>query len=117
MKNVIRLEELGMFLFGILAFTQLGYAWWWFLVLLFTPDLSMIGYALSPVVGAWTYNIVHHKGIALIVYVLGVWLAVPWVQLAGVILFTHSSMDRIFGYGLKYPDSFQHTHLGMIGGK
>jgi hypothetical protein len=25
-------------------------------------------------------------------------------------------MDRIFGYGLKYPDAFQHTHLGWIGG-
>jgi hypothetical protein len=24
-------------------------------------------------------------------------------------------MDRIFGYGLKYSDSFYHTHLGMIG--
>jgi hypothetical protein len=24
-------------------------------------------------------------------------------------------MDRILGYGLKYPDAFQHTHLGIIG--
>jgi hypothetical protein len=40
----------------------------------------------------------------------------PVMQLAGVILFGHSSMDRIFGYGLKYSDSFQHTHLGMLVG-
>jgi hypothetical protein len=38
-----------------------------------------------------------------------------WLQLAGIILFTHSSMDRVFGYGLKYPDSFNNTHLGPIG--
>ena len=36
-------------------------------------------------------------------------------MLGGLILFGHSSMDRILGYGLKYPDSFEHTHLGMIG--
>jgi hypothetical protein len=50
------------------------------------------------------------------VYVLGIVLSLPVMQLAGVILFGHSSMDRIFGYGLKYSDSFQHTHLGMLVG-
>jgi hypothetical protein len=25
-------------------------------------------------------------------------------------------MDRIFGYGLKYADSFQNTHLGTLKG-
>lgn len=117
MKNLIRLEEAGMFLLGVFAFSRLGFAWWWFLLLLFTPDLSMLGYLLSPKVGAFTYNLIHHKGVAVLVAVLGVWLASPGMQLAGVILFAHSSMDRMFGYGLKYPDSFQHTHLGMIGGK
>jgi hypothetical protein len=24
-------------------------------------------------------------------------------------------MDRALGYGLKYDDSLQHTHLGQIG--
>ncbi|MBC8508108.1 MAG: DUF4260 family protein [Anaerolineales bacterium] len=37
------------------------------------------------------------------------------IQLIGVIMLGHSSLDRVIGYGLKYPDSFQHTHLGMIG--
>lgn len=36
-------------------------------------------------------------------------------MLAGVILFAHASMDRIFGYGLKYADDFKHTHLQEIG--
>jgi hypothetical protein len=30
-------------------------------------------------------------------------------------LFCHSSLDRVLGYGLKYPDAFQNTHLGRIG--
>ena len=30
-------------------------------------------------------------------------------------LLGHSSFDRVFGYGLKHEDAFQHTHLGRIG--
>lgn len=33
------------------------------------------------------------------------------------ILFGHSAMDRIFGYGLKFNDNFKNTHLGWIGKK
>ena len=32
-----------------------------------------------------------------------------------IILFGHSSLDRMMGYGLKYFDAFMHTHLGWIG--
>lgn len=30
-------------------------------------------------------------------------------------LFAHIGMDRLLGYGLKYPTGFRHTHLGRIG--
>jgi hypothetical protein len=43
--------------------------------------------------------------------VFGLWLAVPVVQLAGLIMIAHISMDRALGFGLKYPDDFGHTHL------
>ena len=33
----------------------------------------------------------------------------------GILLFTHSSFDRLLAYGLKYTDDFKHTHLGFIG--
>jgi hypothetical protein len=50
-----------------------------------------------------------------LVYVLGAYFNNQLLQLIGLILFGHSSMDRALGYGLKYPDSFQNTHLGIIG--
>jgi len=46
---------------------------------------------------------------------LGSLLSVPWLMFAGTILFGHSSFDRVLGYGLKYEDAFQNTHLGRIG--
>jgi hypothetical protein len=75
----------------------------------------MIGYVWGPSVGAITYNTIHHKGLAVAFLTLGYLAAVPWVSLVGVIMLGHSSFDRILGYGLKYPDSFHHTHLGWIG--
>ena len=35
--------------------------------------------------------------------------------ITGIILYGHASMDRIFGYGLKFAENFQHTHMGWIG--
>jgi hypothetical protein len=115
MKNILRSEEIAMFLFSIFIFSKMEFAWWWFAALLLAPDISMLGYLANPKIGAWTYNIAHHKGIALLVFALGIISNNAYLQLSGVILFAHSSMDRIMGYGLKYTDSFQNTHLGVIG--
>ena len=115
MKNLLKLEELFMFALTIFLFSKLDFAWWWYPILLFAPDLSMFGYLFSPQVGAVTYNFIHHKALGVGVFVIGTMLANQPLQLAGLILFGHSSLDRALGYGLKHSDSFQHTHLGMIG--
>lgn len=115
MKTQLRFEELGMFILGVLLFTTLEYSWWVFLLLIPAPDISMAGYLLNKRMGAALYNFFHHKGIAVAVYLSGRLLAVSPLMLAGIILFAHASIDRIFGYGLKYPDAFTHTHLGWIG--
>src|SRR5574340_302429 len=115
MKTIIRLEEFAFFLFSIYLFTLLPFPWWYFALLLFVPDLGMLGYLAAPRVGAVLYNLVHHRGLALLYYVLGVLLGLPVLALAGVILFAHSSLDRVLGYGLKLPEGFNHTHLRTIG--
>lgn len=117
MKTILKLEELGMFLFGIFLFSQMNYAWWWFLVLLLTPDFSMLGYIINNKAGAFSYNLFHHKGIAIIVYLLGIYFSNNLTQLAGIILLSHACLDRLLGYGLKYETGFKFTHLGDIGKK
>ncbi len=117
MKILLWSEEVIMFILGVYLFSLLDYQWWWFLVLILTPDIGMLGYIVSDKVGALTYNLFHHKGLAIVIYLLGIYLSVSLLQLAGVILFSHASMDRIFGYGLKYDNGFKYTHLGEIGKK
>jgi len=117
MKSIIKIEELLMFSFGIYLFTTLDMAWWWFLVFILVPDISMLGYLVNPKIGALIYNVVHHKGLAILIYLAGIYLGDEILQFSGIMLFSHASMDRIFGYGLKYNDSFNNTHLGTIGKK
>ena len=115
MKIQLKLEELAMMLLGIFAFFQLSFSWWWFLVLFFLPDVGMIGYLINNKIGAYLYNIFHHKAVAIIIYLVGFVFQVEIVQLVGIILFSHSSFDRMLGYGLKYENGFKFTHLGEIG--
>jgi len=115
MKNSLKIEELFMFGLGIYLFSLLPYEWWWFLVLILAPDIGMVGYFFGNKVGALMYNLFHHKGVAIAIYLLGVYFSMDIIQLIGVILFAHSAMDRIMGYGLKYDKGFKYTHLGEIG--
>jgi hypothetical protein len=115
MKTLLTLEALALWGLSIFLFSQLGYAWWWYPLLFFAPDLSMVGYLFGTRVGAIVYNIVHHHMLSIGLYILGFFLGISVLQLAAVILLGHSNMDRALGYGLKYPDAFQNTHLGVIG--
>ena len=115
MKNLLQIEVLFLVLLSVFLFSPLDIAWWWFALLFLAPDLGALGYLVNPRVGAFTYNLTHHKAIAIGTYVAGIWAGNPSLQFAGLIILAHSSFDRVLGYGLKHPDSFQHTHLGKIG--
>ncbi len=117
MKRTLKLEELAMFGFSIFLFNQTEYAWWIYLALILAPDIGMFGYVINTKIGALTYNLFHHKGIALSILILGYYYSIEWLVLSGIILFGHAALDRMIGYGLKYEDSFKHTHLGWLSGK
>ncbi len=74
MKIILKLEDL------FCLCLALNYAWWWFFLLLLAPDLSMLGYLLSPRSGALVYNLIHHKGIAIALYLPGAYFDVQMLQ-------------------------------------
>ena len=115
MKNLIRLEEIAMLCLSIYGLYFLNANWWYYLLMMLGPDASMVGYLAGPKVGAFTYNLFHHKMVAIAVFIVGVITSTLILQAIGIILFAHSSMDRIFGYGLKHNSAFSDTHLGKIG--
>ena len=114
MKNILKLEELAKWIFAWLLTMYLGFKWWLFFAWLLAPDISMIGYLINTKIGAVLYNIGHHQAIAITVIVVGYASNNQNLIFAGLVLFGHSSMDRILGYGLKYSDDFKNTHLGRL---
>src|SRR5262249_7815108 len=115
MKTTLKLEEAAKFLFSYWMTLQLGFQWWVFFAWLLTPDISMVGYLLNTRTGGFMYNVFHHQGLAVLIWAAGIYFQNRELQFAGLLSFGHSSMDRVFGYGLKYMDDFKNTHLGWIG--
>tara|TARA_R110002049_G_scaffold55735_3_gene154336 strand:- start:901 stop:1251 length:351 start_codon:yes stop_codon:yes gene_type:complete len=115
MKTLLKLEELMMFALGVYLFSLLRLGWWWFFGLLLLPDVGALGYLVNAKIGGIAYNFFHHKGIAILVYFLGIYFEIELLKLTGVILFSHASIDRVFGYGFKYLDNFKNTHLEKLG--
>lgn len=114
-RTWLRLEGLAAFAFGVALFGASGGNWLLLIPLLLLPDLSAIGYLVSPRTGTFTYNLLHNWVPGIVTLGIGVWLASPAIVLAAAILIAHVGIDRAVGYGLKLPSSFHDTHLGRMG--
>ena len=75
----------------------------------------MVGYLGGPRLGAIAYNLAHNTALPAMVVALGWWQHESVASALGLIWLAHIGMDRLMGYGLKYNDHFQHTHLGRLG--
>ena len=117
MKTLLKLEEAALTLGALyfLSFHLSGLPVWLWVLLFFAPDIGMLGYLFNNRIGGFTYNFLHHRAIAIMVAAVGFGFHQESLIGAGILLFAHASFDRIWGYGLKYSDSFSHTHLGNIG--
>ena len=95
--------------------------WWFPLAVFLVFDLSMVGYVLSPAVGAFWYNAIHTYTWPAILAVIAHLTSDPssslstWLALIALAWTFHVGVDRMLGYGLKLPDAYTHTHLGWIG--
>ena len=112
MKTLVKLEELAQVLLSIYLFSFLPFTWWVYPLFFFAPDLSMVGLLLNKRIGTLIYNLVHHKALALGIFILGGLLGVPLLSLIGVLLFGHSSFDRALGFGLL--DASPQTELRSV---
>ena len=113
-RATLRAEGLPLFVAGAAAYGALDGPWLAFIPLLLVPDVSAIGYARDARLGAATYNLAHNLVTAGAVLGLGVWLGIGWLAIIGAILLAHIGMDRVAGYGLKYPTTFKDTHFQHV---
>jgi hypothetical protein len=105
-----------LFLAAVAAFfAALDEPWWILPLLLFVPDVFMVGYARSQRAGAWLYNVAHSYPAPTVLGAVASFAHETMWQAVALVWFAHIGMDRALGYGLKYETDFRDTHLGRIG--
>jgi hypothetical protein len=113
-RILLHLEGAAILFLSVFFYRTTHASWLVFALLFLAPDLFMFGYLINARRGAEFYNLVHtttpplffiafallSKQLMLLPYLL-IWLA-------------HIGIDRMLGYGLKYPANFKDTHLQHV---
>jgi hypothetical protein len=98
----------------LVAYALTGGSWWLFALLLLAPDLSALGYLVNVRVGAATYNLVHTQILPALLLAVGYFSGRQVLIYLALIWLAHIGLDRLTGFGLKYPTKFQDTHLQRL---
>lgn len=111
---LLRIEGVLVAIGALAIYGRLDGNWLLFAALILTPDVSMLGYLAGTRVGAAVYNLVHTYALPvalggygfLTTHALAVHVALIWLA--------HIGIDRMLGFGLKYPSGFKDTHLQRV---
>ena len=114
-RLLLRMEGGVLLAAAVLLYAGLGVSWTVFVVLLLVPDVAMLGYLGNTRLGAVTYNLAHTYALPALLALVATATGNRAAYAGALIWLAHIGMDRLLGYGLKYPTSFHHTHLGSIG--
>jgi hypothetical protein len=111
---LLKLESLAILAAAVGFYFREGFSGWVFALLFLAPDLAMLGYRLGLRAGSFTYNLAHTYALPAVLGLAGALLAQPLALQLALIWAAHIGLDRLVGYGLKYPTQFKDTHLGRI---
>ena len=110
-RLLLHIEGLTLFAAAVIAYAYLHGSGLMFAVLLLAPDLTFFAFLAGNRIGAWAYNIVHHPLLPGMLIGLALATGAQTALLVGLIWLAHIGMDRVAGYGYKYPSSFKVTHM------
>ena len=108
------MEGLAVAVLSAFLYAHTGASWWLFAALWLTPDLSFFGYMAGPRIGSYCYNAVHSYLLPVALTIVGLWFHQTALLPFALIWFNHIGVDRLLGYGLKYPRGFGSTHLSRL---
>lgn len=113
-KQIIHVEYALAFALSFFIYMQLQFPIWLFVVFLFVPDFTMLGYTINKKIGAIVYNLGHTFTFPLLFALGYLYFSYDYLLLGSIIWIAHICMDRAIGAGLKYQDSFTHTHIQRL---
>jgi len=112
---LLRLEELAAAMLSAVLYARTGASWWLFAAVWLAPDLSMLAYLAGPDWGAKIYNAIHCYVTPATLALSALAFSSPTLVPIALIWINHIGVDRLLGYGLKYPAGFGWTHMGRTG--
>ncbi len=112
-RTIVRLESLLVFLICLIAFAIYGANWWLFLAWIL-PDIGIVGFLKNAKFGDFTYNFSHNYLFSTGIILLGIGLENDTLTALGIIFCSHVALDRLLGFGLKYPGSFKDTQIQKL---
>ena len=110
----LRIEGLVIAVLAAILYGRTGASWWLFAALWLTPDLSMLGYLGGPRWGSYCYNVVHSYLLPAVLAAAALFAPKAGLLPFALLWFNHIGVDRLLGYGLKYPVGFGATHLSRL---
>jgi hypothetical protein len=112
---LLRLEGLAVAAASAALYARTGASWWLFAALWLAPDLSMLGYFAGPCRGSRIYNAFHTYVLPAVLALCALLLNARGLLPFALIWANHIGVDRLLGFGLKFGNGFQWTHLGRVG--
>lgn len=110
---LLRIEGAVLATLSFFFFERVGETWWLFLAWP-APDLSFVGYLAGPRVGSILYNLAHLELWPAALVLWGTTADSATIVALGLVWFSHIGVDRLVGYGLKYPTEFKDSHLQRV---
>ncbi len=111
--HLLRAEALCLLVAACGAFhVVFPHHWLLFVCLFLLPDLSLLVSLGGPsAVASGFYNLMHNYVLPGVLGILAAPLQSALLGELSLIWIAHISLDRMLGYGLKYPTSFKFTHI------
>lgn len=113
-RLLLRLEGLALGVAGVILYADGDHSWWLFVLLILAPDVSFLGYLGGPRLGAAAYNLLHNLVFPIALGTAGVLADSESAIAVSLIWLAHIGVDRLLGYGLKYPTAFKDSHLQRV---
>ena len=112
--TLLRLEGLAVAAGALALYIHEDFGWILLAGFALAPDVSFLGYAAGPRVGAACYNALHTYVLPVALGTAGVLADANLAVQLALIWLLHIGIDRALGYGLKYPTRFKDTHLQHV---
>jgi hypothetical protein len=113
-RLLLRLEGLAIAVAAIILYVELDESWWIFVALILAPDVAFAGYVAGPRIGAAAYNATHNLVLPIALGTTGFVTDADAATAIALTWLAHIGVDRLLGYGLKYPTAFKDTHMQRV---